>query len=119
MNKLIHTAPPSALGRWLGSSVVWILVCTAGFLPAFYWVCSAGNGGKGGKFLFLVWLTAVQVMAWKKGVADFNLAYHNNFSPAETWLKATALFWLILLVSMLVWATLLCVFGWLLWAVTE
>lgn len=30
MNKLIHTVPPSALGRWLARSVAWTLACVGG-----------------------------------------------------------------------------------------
>ena len=117
MNKLIHTVPPSELGRWLARSVAWTLACTMGFMPVFYWLVSPNSGDKGSKFLFLVLLTSIQLVAWKKGVADFRLAYHSNCPPGETWLKVAALSWLTLLISTLVWATLMCVFGWLLWTV--
>lgn len=30
MNKLIHTAPPSALGRWLARSLAWTVACVGG-----------------------------------------------------------------------------------------
>ncbi|MCI1186569.1 hypothetical protein MON38_04005 [Hymenobacter sp. DH14] len=117
MNKLIHTAPPSQLGRWLTRSVAWTLACTMGFVPVFYWVVNPNSGGKGSKFLSLILLTSVQILAWKKGVADFSLAYHSNCPAVEMGLKVAALSWLTLLISTLVWTTLMCAYGWLLWTV--
>lgn len=117
MNKLIHTAPPSALGYWLSRSLAWTVACAAGFWPLLYWACDGTRMDRGSRFLLLAWLTAIQILAWKKGIADFSRAYHDSSPPAEAYLKAMALFWLTLLVSLAVWATLLCVFGWLLWAV--
>ena len=78
MNKLIHTAPASVLERWLARSVALTGACIAGFVPTFYWALSSSSSDKGSKLLSLVWLSSVQILAWKKGVADFKLAYHNE-----------------------------------------
>ncbi len=118
MNKLIRTAPPSALGRWLARSVAWTLACASGFWPVIYWVSINNVLNKGSKLLFMGWLTSVQILAWEKGITDFSLAYHSECAPAEKWLKALTVIWLTLLISILVWTTLLCAFGWMLWAIT-
>ena len=113
MNKLIQTAPPSELARWLGRSMAWTLACIAGFVPVIYWPGGIGYTSKTSQVLSLVWLTFIQLLAWKKGIGGFNLAYHNSYYPAKLWMKSLALSWLTVLLFALVVATLLCVFGWL------
>ncbi|MFD2721487.1 hypothetical protein ACFST9_22425 [Hymenobacter monticola] len=38
MNKLIHTAPPSGLGRWLTRSLTWAVACVLPCAGLGYWV---------------------------------------------------------------------------------
>ena len=113
MNKLIHTAPPSALGCWLGRSISWTLACAAVFVPISYWSGSVSRIGKGNQIVLLVLLTAIQALAWNRGIAGFHRAFHSGYSPTSLWLKSIALSWLTVLLFILIMAMLLCVFGWL------
>ncbi len=113
MNELIHTAPPSALGRWLARSVGAIALGSAAFVPIGYWVGSISRDDKGSQLLVLIGITLTQIVVWRKGIADFRRAYSDSLRPAAWALKALAGLWFWLLLVLFAMATLFNGMGWL------
>jgi hypothetical protein len=71
MNKLIHTLPPSMLGRWLARSVAWTLACVGG--------------------LWLFWHYAVtQTLAFAPGLGAASMT-HEGYVGRDTTVLATIL----------------------------
>ena len=113
MNKLIHTVPPSALGRWLARSIGSIALCSAVFVPIGYWVGSISRDDKGSQLLALIGVALTQMVVWRKGIAGFSQAFSDSLRPATWELKALAGIWFWILVVLFAMATLFNGMGWL------
>ena len=113
MNKLIHTTPPSALGRWLARSIGSIALCSAALVPIGYWIGSISRDDKGSQLLSLIGVTLTQIVVWRKGIAGFSQAFSNGLQPAAWALKAIAGLWFWILLVLFAMVTLFNGIGWL------
>ena len=122
MNKLIHTAPPSALGRWLARSVAATLACVGGcrvvwhyavehtlaFAPGLGATSMTHEGHVGRDLTMLTTLVVVAgyFLFTQTALPGFTTAYasEKHESPA---LGQVALGWC-MVVKLLKWAWLVC-----------
>jgi hypothetical protein len=113
MNKLIHTAPPSDLARWLIRSVTRTVACIAGFVPVGYWIGNINRDDKGSQLLIILVLALSQILVWRRAIVGFSQAFSNGLRPASWVLKVVALlcFWALLVLFAM--ATLFNGIGWL------
>ena len=101
MNKLIHTAPPSALGRWLGRSLAWTVACVLPCAGLWYWVMVVKNADcrSCGTSMLLTPLTVVLLVGAKvfhaRAIAGFGPLFQQ--APENDWAKSIGLCWSLVL----------------------
>ncbi|GAB3851078.1 hypothetical protein GCM10028822_17330 [Hymenobacter terrigena] len=124
MNKLIHTAPPSGLLRWLGNSLAWTAVCLLPCAAFWYWVMEVkdANCRSCGTTALLTPLAIVVVLGSKAFLTRAFAGSTSLFQQArwDDWTTTVAFGWLLVLrLILMAWLLLdlgiviLMLFSWL------
>ena len=120
MNKLIHTAPPSALGRWLARSVASTVLCVGGMRLFWHYAVAQtlafalglgatsmtqeGYAGRDLTVLATLVVVAGYFVFAQAALSGFRAAYASEKDDSE-WLGEVALGWCIV-AKLLKWAWL-------------
>jgi hypothetical protein len=101
MNKLIHTAPPSGLGRWLARSLAWAAACVLPCAGLWHWVMVVqdANCRTCGTTALLTPLTVASVLGsrllYTKAIVGFGSFFQHTACRGQA--KTVALGWAVML----------------------